>query len=142
MQVKTQRLIAKTLFVAGLFALQISYSQAQSKTKDTSKIYTTVEKSATFPGGVSAFGKYLGSNIRYPSEARSKNIQGRVILSFIVETDGALTDIKAVNSADPLLSKEAVRVMSGSPLWEPGTQNGNPVRQQYYVPVSFTLPAK
>jgi protein TonB len=142
MQLKISSVISRILFLLCFLALQTNFSQAQSSSKDTSKIYSAVEKSASFPGGLDAFGKFLGSNLRYPKEARDNNIQGRVILTFIVEKDGSLTDIKAERSPDPSLSTEAVRVMSASPKWIPGTQNGKPVRVQYAVPIAFSLPPK
>ncbi|MFD0766235.1 TonB family protein [Mucilaginibacter lutimaris] len=92
-----------------------------------------------FKGGYQAFGQYLGNNIVYPTYARKNMIQGRVILTFVVEKDGKLSDIKVVKSVDPVLDTEAVRVLEKSPKWLPGIIMGQPVRVQYSVPVNFAL---
>jgi TonB family protein len=92
-----------------------------------------------FQGGIEAFGKYLVKNVHYPAEARQKNIQGTVILSFVVEKSGDLTDIKVARSVTPILDEEAIRVLKNSPKWVPGTQFGLPVRVQYSVPISYTM---
>lgn len=102
-------------------------------------IYTAVEKIPEFKGGIEALYGFLGHNIRYPERARVKHTQGRVILSFIVEKDGSLTDIKVVQSVGDGVDEEAVRVLKLSPRWTPGTQGGNPVRVKYSMPVGFSL---
>jgi protein TonB len=107
--------------------------------EDPNQIFTSVEQSAEFPGGLDKFGKYLGNNIRYPAVARENNVQGRVIVQFVVERDGSLTDIHVVRGLGSGCDEEAIRVLKNSPKWKPGIQNGRPVRQQYTVPISFTL---
>ncbi len=107
--------------------------------EDPNQIFTSVEKSAEFPGGLDKFGKYLSKNIRYPAVARENNVQGRVIVQFVVERDGSLTDLHVVRSLGSGCDEEAIRVLKNSPKWTPGIQNGRPVRQQYTVPISFTL---
>jgi len=102
-------------------------------------VFTSVEKVPEFPGGLDAFGKFLGSNIRYPAEMRKKGIQGRVIISFIVEKDGSLTNIHVARSLGGGADEESIRVLAQSPKWAPGIQNGKYVRTQYSVPISFTL---
>lgn len=104
--------------------------------------YTSLEKSAEFPGGIQAFYKYLGLTIRYPADARVNNIQGRVYATFVVQKDGSLTDIKILKSPSNDLSDETVRVLKLSPLWTPGQQRGIAVRQQYTVPVNYALSTK
>ncbi|WP_184550693.1 energy transducer TonB [Mucilaginibacter sp. FT3.2] len=94
-----------------------------------------------FKGGVEGFTHYLSNNIIYPDIARERNIQGRVILSFVVEKDGTLSDIKVSKSVAPILDEEAIRVIKKSPKWIPGTSLGSPVRVHYSVPVSFALSA-
>jgi len=107
--------------------------------ENPNQIFTAVEKSPGFPGGDAAFGKYLGKAIRYPAIARENNVQGRVILTFVVERDGSLTDIKVVRGIGSGCDEEAVRALKNSPKWTPGIQNGRPVRVQYSVPVAFAL---
>ncbi len=97
------------------------------------------EKPPSFPGGLDAFGRFLSKNIYYPRNDREHNIQGRVLVSFIVEKDGTLTDFKVAHSVSYRIDEEALRVMKKSPKWLPGMQNGQPVRVLYIVPISFNL---
>ncbi len=92
-----------------------------------------------FKGGLEAFSKYLGKNISYPKIDRENNIHGTVVLSFVVEKDGKLTDVKVFRSVSPTIDAEAVRVIEKCPPWVPGTQFGRPVRVSYSVPVNFSL---
>jgi protein TonB len=107
--------------------------------EDPNKIFTAVEKNPEFQGGLEAFGRYLSKNIHYPAVARENNVQGKVYLQFVVEKDGALTDIKVLRSLGSGTDEEAIRVLKNSPRWKPGIQNGRPVRVYYTVPISFTL---
>jgi len=104
------------------------------------EIFTSVEVLPAFPGGMEAFGKYLGRALRYPSVAQENGVQGRVNVTFVVERDGSLTDIKPIGrQLGSGLEEEAVRVLKSAPKWTPGRQNGRPVRVQYTVPIVFTL---
>ena len=104
------------------------------------QIYQVVEKQPEFPGGMTALMKYLRDNIRYPDEARKQNKQGRCFVSFVVETDGSISDITIKKSAgDEALDKEAMRVVSTMPKWKPGTQGGETVRVQFTLPISYFL---
>ncbi len=109
---------------------------------DHSKIFTAVEQHPQFVGGVVSFYKYLGDNIHYPEKSRSRNIQGIVFLTFVVEKDGSLSDIKVVKSVADDIDAEALRVMKICPNWNPGMQNGRAVRVQYTVTVNFVLLAQ
>ena len=110
-----------------------------SETSGDKPVFTAVEQVPEFPGGIKAFGIFLSKNTKYPKEARDKNIQGKVILSFIVEPDGELSNIRVVRGVDPILDAEALRVMNLSPKWKPGIQNKHLVRVAYSVPISFKL---
>ncbi|HEX8021450.1 TonB family protein [Mucilaginibacter sp.] len=102
-------------------------------------VFTSVEQVPEFNGGLEAFGKFLMTNLRYPKAARDNNVQGRVIITFVVEKDGALSNMKVVRGIGSGCDEEAVRVLSISPAWKPGIQNGKPVKVQYSVPINFTL---
>jgi len=106
---------------------------------DGNKIFTSVEQVPEFPGGLDKFAAYLAKNIRYPAVARENNTQGRVIVSFVCEKDGSLTDVKVARGIGDGCDEEAVRVIKASPHWKPGIQNGRPVRVAYSVPINFTL---
>lgn len=106
---------------------------------DKNKAYDVVEQMPSFPGGQSALLQWLSSKIKYPKEAEKNGMMGRVIVSFVVERDGSITDIRVVKSVDPSLDREAIRVVSSMPRWKPGMQKGKPVRVKYTVPVTFRL---
>lgn len=102
-------------------------------------VYDVVEQMPSFPGGISGLRTYLNQNIRYPAEAQENCVQGRVVVSFVVEKDGHISDVTVLRSVDPSLDKEAVRVVRNMPRWSPGKQGREPVRVRYNVPVSFRL---
>jgi TonB family protein len=106
---------------------------------DSGKPFDVVEQMPQFPGGPAALMQFLAQSIRYPVEAQKTGAQGRVIVSFVVETDGSITEAKAVKSVSPELDAEAVRVINSMPNWTPGRQNGEAVRVKYVVPVTFRL---
>ena len=101
--------------------------------------FAAVEKLPVFPGGDDGFSRYLGKAINYPAVAKENNIQGRVTVSFVVEKDGSLTDIKVLRDIGGGCGAEAIRVLQKSPHWKPGIQNGKPVRVSYVKPINFTL---
>ena len=101
------------------------------------EIYVAVEHPAEFPGGLDAFYAYVKANIHYPEQAIKDNVQGKVYVTFVVEKDGSLTDIKVMQGIGDGCDEEAVRLIKASPKWNPGEQNGVIVRQQYTVPVNF-----
>ena len=103
------------------------------------KVFDVVEQMPSFPGGNSALMKFLNENIHYPVVAQENGVQGRVVISFVVERDGHITDVQVARSVDPSLDKEAQRVVKSMPKWIPGKQNGSAVRVKYNVPVSFRL---
>jgi protein TonB len=90
-------------------------------------------------GGAQAWAKFLQSNLRYPAPAREDNITGIVVLSFIVEKDGHLSDIKVSRGLGHGLDEESVRVLKLAKPWKPGIQNGHPVRVAYSIPFNFQL---
>ena len=105
----------------------------------SNKVYEVVEQMPSFPGGDAAMMKYLAENIKYPVSAQKAKEQGRVVVQFIVEKDGAVTGVKTVRSVAPALDAEAVRVIKAMPKWVSGKQDGQLVRVRYNVPVSFKL---
>ena len=101
------------------------------------KVYDIVEQQPEFPGGPSAMAKWLGDNIKYPAEAAKNNIQGRVIVQFVVGSDGTVGGAKIIRGVDPLLDQEALRVINAMPKWTPGKQDGKVVAVKYTIPVTF-----
>ena len=112
---------------------------AEEKPEVENKVFEVVEQMPSFPGGAGALMKYLSENIKYPVVAQENGVQGRVVVSFVVERDGSITDVKVARSVDPSLDREAMRVVRSMPRWIPGKQNGSAVRVKYNVPVSFRL---
>mgnify|MGYP002764775404 FL=1 len=109
------------------------------KPEVSNKVFDVVEEMPHFPGGPAALQAFLSSNTKYPVVAQENGVQGRVIVSFVVERDGSITDVKVVRSVDPSLDREATRVVRSMPRWSPGKQNGSAVRVKYTVPVVFRL---
>ena len=103
------------------------------------EILPFVEDQPEFPGGTAALMEYLRKNIKYPAICRENNIQGRVVVTFVVNKDGSIVDIEIARGVNPSLDKEAVRVISQMPNWKPGYQLGRPVRVRYSLPVNFRL---
>jgi len=101
--------------------------------------FQVVEDQPEFPGGTAALMEYLRKNIKYPAICRENNIQGKVIVSFIVNKDGAIVEPQVMKAVNPSLDKEALRVISTMPNWKPGKQRGKAVRVRYSVPVNFRL---
>ena len=106
---------------------------------DEGEIFQVVEQMPEFPGGMQALMAYLSKNIKYPSVAQDNGIQGRVLVSFVVNKDGSIVDPEVIKSVDAALDKEAMRVIKAMPKWNPGKQRGKPVRVKYTVPVLFRL---
>ena len=106
---------------------------------EETKIFTVVEQMPLFPGGDAALMGYLRDNIHYPTVAAENGVQGRVVVGFVVERDGSITDVNVLRSVDPSLDREAMRVVKAMPKWTPGKQNGSAVRVKYQVPVTFRL---
>ena len=154
--------IKYALFVLPAFALlvagNISCSQGASEKQDAKEetvapdsvaaptdgvakdeVFMVAEKMPEFPGGMKELLKFLQDNLKYPENAMKNNVQGRVIVQFVVEKDGTLTEFKVARSVDPDLDAEALRVLQTMPKWKPGMQRGKIVRVKFTVPVSFKL---
>lgn len=110
-----------------------------SKISKSKKIYDVVDEMPVFPGGNGALLEYLATHVKYPIVAQENGVQGRVIVSFVVECDGSITDVHVERSVDPSLDREAIRVVSSMPRWSPGKLNGYIVRVKYSAPVLFKL---
>ena len=112
------------------------YEENHPLIKEATKI--AAETMPEFPGGVKELSRFLSNNVKYPPEAAAKNLGGKVVCQFVVEKDGSISEVEVVKSSGhALLDDEAVRVVSIMPKWKPGTQDGQPVRVQYSIPVNF-----
>lgn len=106
--------------------------------KDTA-VMRTVEQIPEFPGGIVQFMKWLTRNLRYPPQAQQQKIQGKVVVSFIVNKDGSISAPTIVKSVDPVLDSEAMRVVRMMPRWKPGMEKGKPCRTMFAIPINFVL---
>ena len=109
------------------------------ETSDPSRVFDVVEEMPKFPGGDEGMMQFLNSEVKYPEEASKKGKQGRVVVTFIVNEDGSISESKVVKSVDPELDAEAIRVVNAMPKWTPGKQNGHVVRVKFTIPVTFRL---
>ena len=109
-------------------------SQVQS-----APVYQFVEQMPQFPGGDQAMMEYLKKNLRYPIVARENEVQGRVIVRFVVNEDGKVSDVVIMRDIGSGCGQEAVRVVKMMPKWLPGKQNGKPVKTYFTLPVTFRL---
>lgn len=110
-----------------------------SKNDSVDNIFYVYDENASFPGGDQACMKWLASNVVYPEYCRDKGIEGRVIVSFVVDKDGSFDDIHTIQSPHKLLSAEAIRAVSSMPRWIPAKLNGKTVRSRFNLPIMFSL---
>lgn len=112
----------------------------KEKNAHSEKLFVVVDQMPAFPGGQQALFRFLSENVKYPKTAYENRIQGRVIVQFVVDKDGSITEVEVLQSGgDPSLDREAVRVVKSMPKWTPGKQEGAPVRVRYTMPVNFRL---
>lgn len=107
--------------------------------EDVQQIFVVVEDQPEFPGGEEARQRFLRDNLDYPQMAREAGIQGTVFLTFVIERDGSVTDIRVLRDIGGGCAEEAIRVVQMMPRWTPGRQRGQPVRTQFTMPIRFTL---
>ena len=128
-----------TLSVLAVLLMANTTAMAQNKKATNDKVYEKVEVMPEFPGGEQAMLDFVAKNVVYPQEARDKEISGRVLVSFIVEKDGSITDAKVAKGIGGGCDEEAVRVVNAMPKWKPGKQKGKPVRVSFMMPFTFKL---
>ena len=116
-----------------------SVNNVQTVALQDTAVFEVVEVPPRFPGGEIELMKFISRNVKYPAEARDKHVQGRVILTFIVEKDGSISNVRVARPVDPSLNAEAIRVVQSMPKWEPAKQRGQAVRVRYTVPIQFRL---
>ena len=106
---------------------------------EESRIHVVVERMPEFPGGEAAMNQFINRTIRYPVIAQENGIQGRVVVQFVVNTDGKIVDVEVVRGVEESLDREAIRVVKTMPPWTPGRQGGKAVRVKYTLPIRFRL---
>lgn len=132
----------KKLFLMSLmavFCLTTVNAQKTIVSEKNQKVFDVVEQMPEYPGGMQALFQYMADNMKYPKDAEKQKVEGRVMVQFIVETDGSISNTEVIKRVFPSLDAEATRVISAMPKWTPGKQNGKVVRVKYTIPVSFRL---
>ncbi|UKK57650.1 M56 family metallopeptidase [Prevotella communis] len=113
--------------------------KTEAQTEPDDKPFDVVEQMPEFPGGQEALMQFLRQEVKYPKEAEEKGLQGRVVVRYIIEKDGSISEVEIVKSVNEYLDAEAIRVVKAMPKWKPGKQNGEPVRVKFTIPVTFRL---
>ena len=129
----------KLLFFLILGFTTLTTARAQNTDTPCGKVFQVVEQMPQFPGGQAAMMKFIADSLRYPSVACENRIEGRVVVRFVVDCKGNIVNPLVVRSVDPLLDREAIRLVKSMPKWIPGRQNGKPVCVIYNVPIRFKL---
>lgn len=143
MKIKSILFFTALLLFSSVYAANLRNNEDQQITNDGDYVKNAVALSTSyetcpqFPGGDKALLDFIKRNMRYPKCAKEKNIEGRVLVSFYVETDGSLTNISIAKSVDSRLNKEALRIVKKMPKWEPGQLGGEVVRMKYFLPIEF-----
>lgn len=140
-QKRTTIMRFKILVVFALLLVCLGVKAQRTVENDTvyEKATNIPDVMPSYPGGSQVLLKYLQTQIRYPSDARKMKVEGRVVVSFVVDKDGWVTNVSVLKGVFPSLDREAVRVVSGMARWNPGMQNGKPVKVKYSLPISFRL---
>jgi protein TonB len=128
------------LLICGLgLSAQAQQAPVDSTSTHPRVIFTVVQQPPEFAGGMNKLGKYLRQNMQYPESARKAKLAGKVFVSFIVNEQGKIEDVRTLKSLDPDLDAEAVRLVQSMPAWTPGKINGKPVACRYNLPINFDL---
>ena len=128
-----------TLSVLAILLMANTTVTAQNKKAANDKVYEKVEVMPEFPGGDQAMMDFVAKNVQYPKEAMEKEISGRVLVGFIVEKDGSISETEVVKGIGGGCDEEAVRVVKAMPKWKPVKQKGKPVRVHFMLPLTFKL---
>ncbi len=118
---------------------QVVVKEPEPEKPKEEEIFVAVEQPAEFPGGLQALNKWIGNNLHYPEAAQQNEIQGRVIVQFVVEKDGSVGNVTILKGVDKDLDREAIRVVKKMPKWQPGKNNGVAVRSYFRLPVVFKM---
>jgi len=129
----------KYIFATLILACVTVFSQQVSAQETNNEIFTIVEESPTFPGGNQAISAFLSQNLVYPQSALKDKIEGTVYVTFVVEKDGSVSNVKIIQGIHPDCDAEVIRVVKTMPNWTPGKQRGKAVRVQFNLPVKFRL---
>ena len=119
--------------------LMTANAQKTVVSQTNQKVFDTVEQMPEYTGGMQAMIEFLQTNMKYPEDAAKQKVEGRVMVQFIVETDGSISDVHVAKQVFPSLDAEAIRVVQAMPKWTPGKEKGNVVRVKYNLPIVFRM---
>ena len=124
-----------------VFAPSLMTANAQKTvvSQTNQRVYDEVEQMPEYPGGMQAMIEFLQTNIKYPEDAVKQKVEGRVMVQFVVETDGSISDVHVAKQVFPSLDAEAIRVVQVMPKWVPGRAKGKVVRVKYNLPIVFRM---
>ena len=134
-----KRLIFMSLMATCCLTTVLAQKTVVSQKDQKEEPFNVVEDMPAFPGGMDAMIQFLSSNIQYPADAQKQKVDGRVLVNFVVEKDGSITEVKVIKPTFPSLDAEAVRVVKAMPKWKPGYQKSQAVRVQFTMPINFSL---
>lgn len=117
----------------------VGYKSSTPDAKVEGDVFEVVEHMPEFPGGMPGMMQYIAKNLKYPVDAQTAGVQGKIVVEMIINKEGKITEPKVANPVHPLLDAEAIRVIRTMPKWKPGTQKGKPVNVKYSVPIMFRL---
>jgi len=126
------------LLMAGC-CLMTANAQKTVVSQTNQKVFDTVEQMPEYPGGMQAMIEFLQTNMKYPEDAAKQKVEGRVMVQFVVETDGSVSDVHVAKQVFPSLDAEAIRVVQAMPKWTPGKEKGKVVRVKYNLPIVFRM---
>ena len=134
-----KRLILMSLMATCCLTTVLAQKTVVSQKDQKEEPFDVVEDMPAFPGGMEAMIQFISNNIQYPADAQKQKVDGRVLVNFVVEKDGSITEVKVIKPTFPSLDAEAVRVVKAMPKWKPGYQKGQAVRVQFTMPINFSL---
>ncbi len=122
-----------------VLCLMTANAQKTVVSQSKQNVYDVVEQMPEFPGGMPAMIEFLQTNLNYPKDAKKQKVGGRVLVMFVVETDGSMSNVRVAKKIFPSLDAEALRVVKAMPKWNPGKEKGKPVRVNFAIPIVFSL---
>lgn len=130
----------KLILMSMMAVLCLMTANAQKTVVSQSKqnVYDVVEQMPEFPGGMPAMIEFLQTNLNYPKDAKKQNVGGRILVMFVIEADGSISNVRVAKKVFPSLDAEALRVVKAMPKWNPGKEKGKPVRVNFSLPIVFS----
>jgi len=122
-----------------VLCLMTANAQKTVVSQSKQNVYDVVEQMPEFPGGMPAMIEFLQTNLNYPKDAKKQNVGGRILVMFVVEADGSISNVRVAKKVFPSLDAEALRVVKAMPKWNPGKEKGKPVRVNFTLPIVFSL---